>query len=288
MGDMPTCTTCSLYRPDAAPRVPNRPPVCDSDRALLDRHLADVANLISDLSNDEPVLVDRRRYERFDRNGTSLGETWADPLAPMGGVAPINSRSKAPSVSGSRERPIPISTNTHDLAAAAKVPSLTPSSRGWDDRSMRGWPEDQVGYLSAATTLDQWARDIRDLLFPDHHLPPATVDELVMWLRNRVDDICDRHPAVAEFAEETRSLRSALRSAAGETEPQPEPCDGVSCARCGMRAMYRRPGDIYRAECSSCGTLYTENEYALVIADQAAVERDKREPQEVSALLRRS
>ena len=281
------CTTCVTYRPDSDPRIPDYPPVCDGDRALLDRHLNDIANLVADLSNPEPPIVNERRYERFGvrylkhggRERVSLGEAWADPLTAVGGVAPINSRSKAPSVSGSRERPIPIPVATFDLKAGARVPNPTDAARDW--------PEDQVGNLSAATVLDQWVRDVRDTLFPGQHLPEATVDELVMWLRNRVGDICDRHPAVAEFAEEIRALRSALRAAAEETEPAPEPCDGVTCARCKMRALFRRPGDTYRAECSTCGKLYTDGEYTELLAEQAQTERGNRRPEEVSALLRR-
>lgn len=254
----------------------------------MDRHLVDVANLVADLSNPEPPIVERGRYERFGveyldngrRRPVSLGEAWREPLAAIGGVAPINSKSKAPSVSGSRERPIPVPVSALDLKAGSRVPNPSPAARDW--------PEDQIGYLSAATTLDQWVRDIRDTLYPGHHLPEATVDQLVAWLRNRVDDVCDSHPAVVEFAGEIRDLRSALRSAAGETDPPPEPCDGVSCARCEMRALYRRPGDTYRAECSSCGTLYTEDEYTALLADLAKTERGKRDPQEVAALLRHS
>lgn len=281
------CTLCAVYRPDSDARLPHRPPVCDGDRTLLDRHLNDIANLVADLSTPEPPILVDTRYERFDRNGDSLGEVWKDPLTAVGGVAPINSRSKAPTVSGSRERPIPIPVTALDLKAPAKVPALAPSPRGRDEPA-NGWPEDQVGYLSAATVLDQWVRDVRDTLHPDHHLPTATVDELVLWLRNRVDDICNRHPAVVDLAEEIRSLRSALRSAAGETDPPPEPCDGVSCARCEKRALYRRPGDTYRAECSSCGILYTEDEYTALLAELAKAERGKRDPQEVAALLRHS
>jgi hypothetical protein len=249
--------------------------------------LADVANLIADLSNPEPPVVDDRRHERFGvayftggvRHVFSKGLKPSDPLAALGGVAPINSKSKAPNVTGSRERPLPIAVDALDLTAVARVPNPTPHGSGW--------PEDHVGHLSAATVLDSWVRAVRDDLFPDHHLPPATVDEMVGWLRHRLEGICDRHPAVTDLAEEIRHLRGALRSEAGQTEPHPEPCDGVNCARCEMRALYRRPGDTYRAECSNCGTLYTEDEYAALIAEQAKTERGSRTPDEITAILRR-
>jgi hypothetical protein len=275
VGDTPTCTTCSTYRPDSEPRLPHRPPVCDGDRRLLDRHLTDIANLVADLTNGEPPVVDDRRYERFTiRNGrpVSLGESWADPLAPVGGVSPINSRSTAPAVSGSRERPIPIPVTVVDLQAPARVPA--PS------QAALRWPEDQVGYLSAATVLDQWVRWIRDALFPDHHLPPATVDELVSWLRHRVDDICDRHPAVADMADEVRHLRGALRHAAGETEQPPERCDGIPCRRCDMAMLYRQPGGDVECVNPDCRAIYRADEYQEWIKTLAAEVRITRHASE--------
>lgn len=269
------CPTCGLYRPDSTPRIPNHPPICDGDRALMDRHLVDVANLIADLAQPEPPIVEQGRYERHGirylhdnrREVVSLGEVWKDPLAAVGGVAPINSRTKAPSVSGSRERPIPIPVTALDLKAAARVPN--PTGVG------RDWPEDQIGNLSAATVLDQWVRDIRDTLFPDQHLPPAVVDELVAWLRNRLQDVCDRHPAVVEFAEEIRSLRSALRSAAGGTEAKPERCDGVPCRRCDLMTLYRHAD---RVECINpdCMSILLEDEYLAWVKTLAAEQRLKR------------
>lgn len=255
------CTTCPVYRPDTDPRPPNRPPVCDGDRTLLGRHLADIRDLITDLADPEPPIVNQRRYERFgikyNNDGTrepvSLGQAWADPVASIGGVAPINSRTKQPDVTGSRERPMPINANTIDLQAGARVPHLSTAAHQW--------PEDQTGHLSAATVLDQWVRDIRDTLHPDHTLPPATVTDMVVWLRNRVDDICDRHPAVTEFAEEIRALRSALRGVAGEIEAQPERCDGVPCKRCDMMTLFRQADTDVHCANPDCSAVYRTDEY---------------------------
>ncbi len=255
------CRTCPVYRPDSDPRLPHRPLVCDGDRALLDRHLYDIANLHADLTNDEPPLIDTRQHERFGtayfpdgiRHVFSRGLRPSDPVARLGGVAPINSRTRQPTVSGSRERPIPIDAATFDLKAGARVPNPSPAAKGW--------PEDQIGRLSTATVLDQWARDIRDTLHPGQHLPPATVDQLVAWLRSRVDDICDQHPAIAEFAEEIRTLRSALRAAAGEVEPQPERCDGVPCRRCDLMTLYRHAGGDVECVNPDCRAINREDEY---------------------------
>ncbi|HEY6115303.1 MAG TPA: hypothetical protein VI172_05040, partial [Candidatus Dormibacteraeota bacterium] len=215
-----TCVVCPVTRPDADPRQPNTPPVCDGDRALLDRWLVEIANLDADLRNDEPVIADERTHERYgtaylpngNRHVWSKGSYASDPVGALGGVAPINSKSSQPNVGGSRERPMPISTALHDLKAPARVPN--PTAQG---RECAG---DQIGRLSAATTLDQWVRDWRDTLWPDHHLPSATVDQLVLWLRTpigndrtRLDVACDHHPAIDEFAAEMKDLVGALRSA---------------------------------------------------------------------------
>lgn len=290
MGDQhaTTCTLCPIYRSDADPRIPHHSPVCDGDRALLDRHLVDLSNLVADLSNPEPPIVERGRYERFGveyqdngrRAAVSLGEVWRDPLAAVNGVAPINARSRHPHVSGSREHAMPIDADRTDLTSAARGANLTDAGRRH--------PGDHVGHLAVASLLDGWARSWRDSLCPDHHLPSATVDDLVAWLRNRLEDACDSYEELPLFAEEVKAVRSVLRGLAGEIEPSPEPCDGVDCARCEMRSLYRRPGDTYRAECSSCGTLYTEDEYASLIAARAKTERGKRQPEEIAALLRHS
>lgn len=267
------CVTCPTIRPDAEPRLPHNPPVCDGDRALLDRWLTDIANLHHDLANPAPIESDRRRYERWgrdnqDRRPVSLGETWADPLAQLGGVGPINSRkNNQPSVSGSRERPLPISADTVDLTGDARQPNPTIAARQH--------PDDQTGHLSAATTLDSWVRDWRDTLWPDHHLPVATVDELVSWLRHRLWDACDHHPAIDEFAAEIRALRSALRRAAGEGDQRPQLCEGVDCPRCGLRMMYRRPDGTGDVDCHNpdCQAVYGLDAYRELVAEQVAASR---------------
>jgi hypothetical protein len=269
------CQLCRLYRPNTRARIPHRPPVCDGDRQLLGRHVGDIANLIADLTNDEPAVVDDRRYQRIgveylkdgNRRAVSLGDVWADPTAAFGGVAPINSRSKEPAVTGSRERPIPINTTALDLKAPARVPNHTPA--------VADWPEDQTGHLSAATILDAWIRDTRDRLLPDHHLPPGTVDEMVAWLKHRIDLICDQHPQVADFADSIRTLRGALRSLAGETEAQPERCEGVPCRRCDLQMLYRQPGGDVECVNPDCRAILRDDEYQEWVKSLAAEIRVK-------------
>lgn len=263
-----TCLTCPVIRPGSEARLPHRPPVCDGDRRLLNRWLGDIADLIADLTNPEPPIVDDRQHERFGvaylkgghRHVFSRGMHPSDPLAALGGVAPINSRRSQPDVTGSREPAIPVNADTLDLTATWRTHNLTGDA----------WPEDQVGHLSAATLLDEWCRDIRDRICPDQHLPEPDIGKIVTWLRVRLNLVCDRHPDVAAFADALRMLRGSLRSAAGQAEPPPEPCDGVTCARCDQRALFHKPTDTYRAECGNCGTLYTDDEYTAIVTDQAA------------------
>jgi hypothetical protein len=276
------CVTCPIVRPDSDPRQPHQPPVCDGDRRLLHRWLGEIANLIADLTNPEEPIINRRLYERFgveyledgQRRTVSLGQAWADPVSALGGVSPINSRSTQPSVSGSRERPLPINAALLDLKAPGRTVNPT--------AAVADWPEDQIGYLSAATVLDEWIRAVRSELFPDHHLPPATVDEMVAWLRTptgdertRVDDICDRYGQVPDFAASIKHLRGALRAAAGETEPQPQRCEQVPCRSCDMEMLYRQPGGDVHCVNPDCRAVLREAEYQDWVRTVAAAARIK-------------
>ncbi|MEU4558547.1 hypothetical protein AB0F72_09155 [Actinoplanes sp. NPDC023936] len=261
-GNSRDCVLCALFRPDSEPRLPHRPPVCDGDRTLLDRILIDVANLHADLVNPEPAIVDQRTYQRtgieYGKNGqrrpVNLGTAWADPTAPLGGVAPINSRSRQPSVAGSKERPIPINAAAHDLKTR-----LRPRNQA---EPFRGDPDDQIGRLPAAVILAEWVRDIRDTLYVGQHLPKPGVDDLVLWLRTRIEDICDRHPAIVDMATELRDLRGALRAAAGQAEPRPEPCIGVPCRRCDLLTLFKQPGGDVECVNPDCQAVLRAEEYA--------------------------
>lgn len=298
------CILCLTYRPDVEPRLPDRSPVCEGDRYRLGRQLEDIGRLHSRLVNPDPVEYDDRQYdaqyELWDKNSKAWvvrnEQRRTDPLGAIGGVAPIPSRNSQPSVSGSRERPIPINVDSVDLAAHARPGSVGIRTRGdWSHRP--GGDPDQVGRLSVATVLDFWVRDWRDTLWLDQHLPPATVPELIAWLRVgasedavgvRIDDACDRHPAIDEMAIEVHNLRRALRGVLGETDPQPELIDGVACRSCDLRALVRQPDDFYRAECGGCGLLYTDAEFAEWVTQLGGLERDARSPEEVRHLLQRA
>ncbi|MFB6392616.1 hypothetical protein [Polymorphospora lycopeni] len=291
--DRRACILCPAFRADDEPRAARRPPVCDACRWRLHHTIRDIANLHARLANPEPPIVDRHRYQTTNPDGTPGRIRWADPVARLGGVAPINSRSSQPHVTGSRERPLPTPVDRIDLGAPARPGSIGIATRGhW---AARGGDPDQVGVLSVATVLDSWVRDWRESMWPDVHLPDARVDQLADWLLAgfddeqpgvRIDQACDQHPAIDEMATELRALRQALRRALGETDPQPTPVTGVACATCANRALWRQPGDTYAAECATCGTLYTDTELADHINELAGQERRRRTPEQVAELLR--
>ncbi|MGC4886726.1 hypothetical protein [Micromonospora sp. DT227] len=281
------CVLCRVYRPDAAPRRPHRMPVDDACRHRLDRHLDDIDEMTDALLNiDLTEPIDRRT---------------GDPLAALGGAGPVRARSRQPLVSGSRERTLPIDEDLVDLLAPARagtirdtlVPKTTTErvivrsrevvvdAGGTHIREVEhavniarpvldpgGNPilvaaGDQIGYLSAATVLDEIVRDWRDTLWPDQRLPAAAVPHLVVWMRNRADEACDRHPGIADNAQDIRELRSALRRALGETEPLPRAILGSLCKTEGcdeVSQLMRHDGSSY-IECDVCGRLYTEAEY---------------------------
>lgn len=292
MSESRRCILCAVYRPDADPRQPNLPPVCDGDRRLLDRHLGDVAEMYGRLVHPDPPDTDDRTYiltvEQKLPGGAEITryevEYDADPTAPIGGAGPVRGESRQPRVSGSAEPAAPAPLDALDLTLPARQATRSLFARG-----ALGLDPDQVGTLSVATILDTWVRDWRDTLWPDHSLPTPTVADLTVWLRNRVDDVCNQHPAVDEFAAEIRELRSALRGVLGETEAQPETdrYEGISCRRCDLRGvLMRRPGDTY-IECGNCGVLSTEEELADWAARLAGYHRSIRTPEEIAELLRR-
>lgn len=161
-----------------------------------------------------------------------------------------------PRVSGSREAPAPLALDVLDLAAEARLGSRGPHARGvlGDD--------DQIGHLSVATELEFWVIDWIGVRTRHEHRPEPLVGTLVRWLNVRLDWAGDEHPAVNEFAADMRSLRAVLRRANDDLPQRPELLHGVPCSWCDNMTLYRDTTSTYRAQCESCGRLYTEAEYA--------------------------
>ncbi|GGM26992.1 hypothetical protein GCM10011608_09760 [Micromonospora sonchi] len=267
------CTLCPTFRSNLDPRTPDRWPVCEGCRLRLSRLIGELHDLHERLANPEPAEAGRRRYQRLDTQGRA--ETvWADPLATIGGSGPIPSKPDQPHVSGTPSKSTPANLDHIDLTNEARIPNPTPQARKH--------PWDQIGNLSVATRLDEVVRDWRDTLWPGHHLPPPTVPELVMWLRaghtpeyagNRVDEACTGHPGIADTAAELHQLRGTLRAALGETDPRPRHWLGVDCPHCHeISTIQQAPGDDY-AECGNCGRMYTGDQMAEIVHEQAAAAR---------------
>lgn len=282
MSDDRFCVLCSVYRPDADPRLPEDPAsqVCNGHQRRLAAELTDIDRLHHMLLNPDPTERDDRTYDAQYRQWDETAKAWvahserrrADPVAAIGGVAPIRARSGQPVVSGSRARAVPVDVDVIDLTAPSRlgsvrdtmIPLTVPervvvhsrrivagehgptvqrteypvlaSRRVLDDdgKPVLVAAGDQIGQLSAATILDGWVREWRAELWPYLTLPEATVPVMVAWMLtgNRIREACGSLPLIAECAEELRDLRLALRGAADETDPQPKLHWGVRCMRC--------------------------------------------------------
>lgn len=166
-------------------------------------------------------------------------------------------------VSGSREAPVPLDLDVLDLTNDARHTSATPAARQH--------PEDQIGHDSIASRLDSWVLDWIDTLRLNESPPQPTVRRLTQWLTDRLDKACNEHPAIDDFADEMRRLRTTLRGATGQLEPQPEHI-AAPCPACDLITLIRRQGED-TVECGNpdCRRVLTLTEYhrwiGLVAAD---------------------
>jgi hypothetical protein len=184
----------------------------------------------------------------------------SDPVATGLPAGTVRSGSRGAPVTGSREAPVPVTLDLVDLTATARMPNPV-RGPGYYPRSL--WPEDQIGRLPVATILDQWVHDwISYDRCPGNHLPAPTVVTLAGWLTIRLGWACDEHPAVDDFAAELREVRAALNRLNGDGPLYPEPIVAVPCSGCDILALFCPVSSPYRAECGSCGKLYTDDEYA--------------------------
>ena len=162
-------------------------------------------------------------------------------------------------VSGTREAPLPLRVDPLDLSLPLRGGGVVHDPDG-----------DQTGMVPVVWTLDTWVRDWRDTLWPNHRLPAPTVATLCGWLRNRLDDACDQHPAIAEFAGDITRVHTDLRRVLGLLPLRHRL--HAPCPQCDMLTLYRDDGADY-VECGSCGRVWSEDEYArlvIVIAGEVA------------------
>lgn len=150
---------------------------------------------------------------------------------------------------------------------------------------------DQIGEVPIAQILDQEVRAWIDAGAPGGSFrPTSSIDGLVDWLRTRLDWACDSYPGIEVFADVVRQIRGRMMAALGDLDPEPERCEGVACSRCDLRMLFRRQDESGDVECHNpdCVRVFTAVEYRELVTAQAADERGRRPPQEVTALMRRS
>lgn len=171
----------------------------------------------------------------------------------------INGQSARGRVSGSKEKQLPIRVDPLDLTAPARFV--------WLDG------EDQVGYVSVASTLDFWVRDWREARGGREGLPAPYVPALASWLLRRADDAMDSHPAIDEAWNDVRRIHGALRAQLGLDDPRPVHLVGVPCKRCGQGTLWRVPESEYASECAipDCRAVLKPGEYEAWTRERAAL-----------------
>jgi hypothetical protein len=166
-------------------------------------------------------------------------------------------------VTGTTEGHAPTNVDILDLTATARVPN-----------PVAGWDNDQIGNLPIASTLDSWVRDWANQRGKREKLPIPTVAELCAWLTPRIEDACDNHTAIAEFAEDLRALRATLMRINGLVDI-PDYKKGITCPSCEYLALIRRNGSDW-IECDNCNRLLTADEYTEWVETLADQQRTSR------------
>lgn len=178
----------------------------------------------------------------------------AEPLTPS------DSQGKGGPVSGSRDRPILIRVDLFDLTHAGAGEQLD--------------GVDQIGHLPVWMTLQTWAADWVQVLDRGESGPEWWVGGFCEWMRVRVDDVCDVHPAVDEAYDDIRRLHGTLYAQLGLFE-KPDYKKGVPCRQCNALALVRHDGSNF-VECGECPAVLTPEEYdRWVRAVASAVKKDK-------------
>lgn len=259
-------TQCILCRPDDdGVTHPTEPgwQTCFAGYRRMAAALRDIPVLVDELAGLGYVERDARpKLDQEGRTALAVGDGGrvvglrADPVAYALPSGPVNGARSGPRVMSSGERSLPIRIDPTDLLLPARPASLAIADTG-------AYASDQVGHLAVATELEFWARDWADAR--RERCPLPTVPVLAGWLLDRLDWACGHHPALGEFAEKLRSLRSTLTAAAGRYEPRPEVLE-VPCPGCHQLALYR-DADLERIACGGCPVLLTEESYADHVKD---------------------
>jgi DNA-directed RNA polymerase subunit RPC12/RpoP len=203
---------------------------------------------------------------RLDRQLVDIGR-WSAllPLAMRPGSGSGELR-----VSGSREAPLPLRVDPLDLGMPARQGAV---------RDKFG---DQTGLQSAATILDSWVRDWREVRSVNERMPAPTAPHLAAWLRTRLPWALTDHEALDEFSGEISGLWGAMRTAIGDSPVTPERIHDVPCKRCDADALFRTTDGTGDIECGDCGRLLTADEFRQWVGLVAGAAR-QRQTQEAAA-----
>lgn len=240
-----TCVLCQTYRPKLENHCPDRAQTCEYGRRRLDTDRLDLASMYR-------RLVESRATDELIGTRDSADGTPKDPIAALMPMANTPGRSKKPSVSGSRERQLPIDVEIVDL--------LRDANPGYPSSG-----QDQIGTLSVATILHGWANHWRLSIDRSVTPIPLTAEALMQWIGPRLSRYVEVDSEIGRFAEVLVGLKGQLRHALGEQTPKPEVMWGVPCRRCDtVSSLVLDPEDPDRyRECTNdgCGLLLTEEEY---------------------------
>jgi hypothetical protein len=261
--------------------------VCDPCRRREHRNLADIARLHAQLTAAPDMLPDLKRAEVLESDDQQRWSTpprpqhrpkeerdnipqsaplfHRDPVAELMPAGLVNGEPNGPRVSGSREASLPLSVDALDLSLRGRVISLT--------NVYEGQVGEQIGHLPAASVLDAWVQNWRQLRNRGERQPVPTVPVLVAWLTAHIDWACDYHTGIRGYHFEILDLITALRGVCGELPPKPELCAGVPCPECDyMNVLYRSIDGSGDVECGNldCRRVLTAEQYQDWVAINAA------------------
>jgi len=239
---------------------------CDRERDWPRLLCAGHAGRLLGALREVPKLVDELLglgyVERDVRPGTRAvlvdGErvrvpAMADPVANLFVAGPTKSSWSESRIRSTRPERLPVNVDAVDLTSA-----VNHGARRLQVRGVLGLDDDQVGHLSAATTLHRWV--LRWAARRREREPERRdVAALCGWLIDRLPWALEHDGLLANFAEEVGDLRRALDGLAGHAPPRPEKVSRP-CPACGWWALcHDRAAELIR--CGHCERALTDGEY---------------------------
>jgi hypothetical protein len=171
-----------------------------------------------------------------------------------------------PKVTGTRTPPIPArleALNLRGRGASTAVSRWLLEQRGRPTEHL----VDQYGALPMVAILGELEADVRATLGLSravfHGSTEQTVTAITRFLLAQLDSVCDRHPAVAEFAYDVRTLHHECKRTISEQPHRlkvgPCPMELDDGTVCGTARSVDPKGDSMR--CGGCGTTWQRWEW---------------------------